>query len=246
MTFTPLEAAKFVGSLEQCFLIAYRAQCHELYQKQAADRSHEPLRQLLDRGKPPDVQRVIQEAHSWHGAGVRSGLKENRDRKARMDKELLTGNFTGWKRLFIRFKGPMTIVSTGAPTINRSLSGRELQTLHDLSKRLEPMYLGVVREERGGVVVFTWRVEDRAPDEFISELRRVSIDLIPGVVVQLMLAYIENSYFSATWWNSLMVDQKCHVRRLARMGNPFYTSWTYMDNLPVPWRVTDIVESWPG
>ncbi|TKS58330.1 MAG: hypothetical protein EWM72_03081 [Nitrospira sp.] len=108
------------------------------------------------------------------------------------------------------------------------------------------MYLGVVREEGGGVVVFTWRIEDKAPDEFILELRSISTVRIPGIVVQLMLAHIENTYFSATWWNSLTVDQKCHVRQLAQMGNPFYTPWTYMDNLPVPWRVTNIVESWPG
>ena len=247
VTFAPLESATFAGSPEQCFFIAYRAQCHELYQKQAADRSYEPFRQLLDRGKPPDVQRVIQEANSVHFAGVRNGLRENRERKSRMDEDLLNRNFTGWKRLFIRFKGPMTVVSTGAPTLNRSLSGRELQVLHDLTRRIEPMYLGLVREEGDcGVVVFTWRVEDNAPDEFISELRSVSTNLIPGVVVQLLLAHVENSYFSATWWNSLTVDQKCHVRQLAQMGNPFYTPWTYIDNLPVPWRVTDIMESWPG
>jgi len=245
MAFAPLETNSFVGAPEQCFLIAYRAQCHELYQKQAADRSYEPMRQLIDRGKPPDAQRVIQETQKWHFAGIRNSLNENRERKARMDHELLNRNFTDWERLFVRFKGPMSIVSTGGPTLNRSPSGRELQVLHDLTRKIEPMYLGVVHEDGGGAVVFTWRPQDKAPAEFISELRSISMDRLPGIIVQLMLAHVENSYFSSLWWNSLSTDQKAHVRQLAQMGNPFYTPWTYMDDLPVPWTITAVTESWP-
>lgn len=244
VTFGPLERATFTGSPEQCFLLAYRAQCHELYQKQAADQSYEPMRQLIDRGKTPGVQRVIQESQGWHFAGVSNGLKENRERKTQMDQELLDREFAGWKHLFVRFDGPISVVSTGAPTLNRSPSGKELQVLHDLTQKLEPMYLSVVRAEGGGAVVFTWRAEDKAPAEFVSELRAISRERIPGIIIQLMLAHIENSYFSAKWWNSLSAFQKSHVRQLAQMGNPFYTHWTYLENLPVPWEITAIAESW--
>ena len=245
-TFSPLEAVRFVGSAEQCFLIAYRAECHELYQKQAIERSHEPMRQLADRGEPSEVQREIQERYSAHGAGVKKALAEILPNKTRMDNELLNGNFSGWRHLFIRFDGAPCVVSTGAPTPNRTLSGKTLQVLHDPSATIQRMYVGVVRDGRVGGVVFAWRAEDRAPEEFVGELRALPTEALPGMVVQFMFAYIGNTYFSATWWNSLSTGQKAHIRQLATMGNPYCTTWSYIPNLGVPWEAVDLTEHWPA
>ncbi len=244
--FAPLETAPFVGSAEQSFLLAYRAECHELYQKQASDGSHEPIRQLLDRGKPPEIQRTIQEMQRWQGAGVRKGLDESRRNKARMDAELLAGNFAGWNRLFIRFDGPISIVSTGAPTPNRSLAGDVLQTLHDPAAQIQRLYLGVVRVAGGGAVVLVWRTEDRAPVSFVSELRGLPAEILSATLAQFMFAYIENSYFSSAWWRSLSDEHKEHVRTLATIGNPYYTAWEYVPDLGVPWRITHLTDEWPA
>jgi hypothetical protein len=164
-----------------------------------------------------------------------------------MDFELLNREFADWKQLFVRFKGPTCIVSTGTPTLNRTPSGRELQVLHDLTRKTEPLYLGVVQGGGGGgggTVVFVWRAKDKAPSEFVSELRTISPDRIPRVIVQLMLAHVENSYFSSLWWNSLSASQKAHVKYLAELGNPFYEAWSYIDDLPVPWDIVAIEDSW--
>ena len=203
------------------------------------------MRHFADRGKPPEVQREIQEMHRWHGAGVKKGLTESLHNKTRMDSELLNGNFSGWRHLFIRFDGTPCVVSTGVVTPYRTLSGKSLQLLHDPSATIQRLYVGVVRDGLVGGVVFAWRPEDRVPEEFVGELRALPNESLPGMVVQFMFAYIENTYFSATWWNSLSSDQKNHIWQLAKMGNPYYDPWEYTPNLAVPWGAIDIAEHWP-
>lgn len=239
-TFVPLEQKAFIGSAEQCFLLAYKAQCHELYQKQASDRSHEPLRHLLDRGLPPELQREVQAIEAVVGAGVRKGLDDARIHKERMDAELLEGRHSDWERLFISFEGPMCIVSTGVPTPNRSFSGEELQRLHDLNSRLQPLYFGPVPTAQGGVWVFLWRPNDDAPRKLMEDFQRIHRDHLPGRLAQFMFAYVENTFFAEDWWTSLDGIVQEHLGQLARMGNPYYNDWQYRPDAVVPWRVTSV------
>jgi hypothetical protein len=243
-TFRPLEQKIFIGSEEQSFLLAYRAQCHELYQKQASHRSHEPLRHLLDRGMPPERQRVVQEIQGWSGAGVLQGLDDARRYKERMDKELLGGEYSDWHRLFITFEGPLCVVSTGVPTPNRDFAGNELQRLHDVNSRLQPLYFGPVRTEKGGVWVFLWRPEDDAPRRFLEDFRQFPRERLPGMLAQFMFAYVENTFFAADWWMSLSESVQEHLGTLARMGNPYYDNWQYIPNVVVPWSITNVTSGY--
>lgn len=243
-TFAPLESTPFTGSAEQCFLLAYRAECHELYQKQASDRAREPLRRILDRGTSPGVQRTIQEMQDWEGAGVKKGLDESRRNKRRMDHELLDSDFRGWRRLFICFRGEQSVVSTGCPTPNRTLSGRILQTLHDRAASIQRLYVGAVRDGDVGGIVLTWRTEDAAPESLVADLRALDIERVPGVVVQFIFAHIENTYFSPAWWKLLSDEQRDHIWSLASLGNPYYVPWDYMEDVPVPWTSVKVSNEW--
>lgn len=239
-TFAPLEKSEFVGTSEQCFLLAYRAQCHEVYQKQGAERTYEPMRQLLDRGQPPEVQRVIQELEEARGAGTRKGLAEMSRFKAGMDAELLRGDFSNWNHLFVVFEGPLCVVGTGVPTPNQDLLGAKLQILHDPETALQPLYVGVVPYENGGMVVLTWRPEDAAPARIARDLENLDHRELPGIFVQFLFAHVENTYFSAAWWESLSRAAQAHIAHLARMGNPYYEKWTYLRESIVPWRVKNV------
>ena len=244
-TFAPLETRPFVGSPEQCFLLAYRAECHELYQKQASERAHEPLRQKLDRGMAPSDQRAVQEMQGWVGAGVRRGLAESLRHKQLMDSESLERRFDGYRRVFVCFEGPIVVASAGAPTPNRSIDGDELLVLHDPKADIHRLYTGVVPRTNGGAVVLMWRVDESAPGRFVDGLLSVERSRLPGMLAQFMFAYIGNTYFSAGWWQTLDVERRAHIRRLAQMGNPYYTRWTYED-LPMPWRITHLAREWPA
>lgn len=242
-TFAPLERFAFAGTSEQCFLLAYRAQCHEVYQKQGALRTYEPMRQLWDRGQPPEVQRAIQQLEAAQCAGTRQGLAEMSQFKARMDSELLQGDFSNWNHLFVVFEGPLCVASTGVPTPNRDLSGATLQTLHDPESALQPLYVGVVPCQNGGIVVLTWRPDDSAAARIARDLEERNRRDLPGAVVQFIFAHVENTYFSAVWWESLSRSVQIHVARLARMGNPYYERWTYLHEPIVPWRVKNVTAS---
>ena len=51
-TFAPVETRPFESTPEQCFLLAYRALCHEIHSKRASLRAEPELRRLNDRGLP--------------------------------------------------------------------------------------------------------------------------------------------------------------------------------------------------
>jgi len=97
--------------------------------------------------------------------------------------------------------------------------------------------------ERRGVVVLTWRRGLPHLERFITELKRVPRERLPAVLVQLMFAYIENTYFSAVWWDSLEDKQREHIRWLAGIEPYCSTPFDYIDNLPVPWKILSVSES---
>lgn len=244
-TFAALEATPFVGSQEQCFLLAYRAECHELYQKQASVRSHEPLRQVIDRGMSPADQVLVQDAERKWEAGVELGLADSKRYKALMDTEFLEKTFSAYQSLFVTFEGQMAVAATGAPIPNRSLSGEELLDLSDPEAAMHRLYVGSVPRDGGGAVVFVWRKGESAAERFIDELRALDWRRMPSIIVQFMLAHIENAYFSSQWWTSLSEGEKERVRILARMGDPYYAKWEYGE-LGLPWRITHVSDQWPA
>ena len=225
--------------------MAYRAECHELYQKQASERAHEPLRQKLDRGMAPSDQRAVQEMQGCFGAGVRKGLAESLRHKQLMDSEFLERQIDDYQRVFVCFEGPIAVASAGAPTPNRSIHGDELLVLHDAKAEIHRLYTGVVPRTGGGAVVLVWRADESAQGRFVDFLLNVERGRLPGMLAQFMFAYIGNTYFSADWWQTLNVERKAHIRRLAQMGNPYYAQWTYED-ISMPWRITHVASEWPA
>ncbi len=243
--FAPIETAPFAGTPEQCFLLAYRAECHEFYQKQASARAQKQVSQELDRGKGPEEQVVIQSIQGTLGRDIAKGLLEAQQHKRQMDQEFLTKRYDSYSSFFVCFEGPASIVGTGAATPNRSLSGRELQKFRSTAS-IQRLYPAFVCYERGAAAVFVWRTADSAPSAFIEELRHLDQDKLPGIIAQFMLAYVENTYFSTEWWTSLSHDEQCHVRDLALLPDPYFMPWNYRKGLSVPWAVRTVAQVWPN
>src|SRR5579859_4904779 len=107
ITFKPLEVGGFEGTLQQCFLIGYRAVCHEVYQKSGNLKSLPTLRNVVDRGLPPIDQKEIQQFWDVFEAGTNLGLANFMKLKAAMDAQLLKAEYSGWSRAIIRFQGEL-------------------------------------------------------------------------------------------------------------------------------------------
>jgi hypothetical protein len=240
LTFEPLQKTESAGTPEQCFLVAYRAVCHEVYQKLGAMQADKALRQIVDKGMPVEFQRQVQDRFDVVEAGTRAGLADFQQLKAVMDEQLVVGDFTKLSHLVIGFRGDLCVASTGTVSPNRDLDGQELQVLHDLSVRQESLPFGVVATSEGGAVVFTWRNGETAPQRFVESLLRKGNQVLPSLLVQFMFAYVENTYFSARWWECLSEAEREHLITLARISNAYYTDIEYSPSKFVPWEITDI------
>jgi hypothetical protein len=243
-TFKPLEETDFKGSSEQCFLIGYRALCHEVYQKTGVIKSYPRMRDLADRGLPPEHQREVQELWANMNAGAEKGLKDFQHLKGLMDEQLLGRNFFGWKSAVIYFRGNLCVASTGAISPNRDMNGNALQTLHDPDAEIQELLFGIVATADGGAIVFSWRAGDTAPNRFVQSLLAKEWQRLPSLVVQFIFAYVENTYFSSDWWESLSKVNQEHIESLAAMGNAYYSDFSYSSSLTfAQWEVTGVVVS---
>jgi hypothetical protein len=242
LTFAPLEKADFSGSDEQCFLIGYRALCHEIYQKKGLLRAVPLVRDLVDRGQPVEIQQQLQSAYIAIDAGARKGLAALENLKGMMDRQLLICHHSGWSRLIVTFRGEICVASTGGVSPNRDLGGRELQNLQDRDpNRQQTLLLGIVATAEGGAVVLTWPTVQAAPRQFVESLLRVGTDKLGSVLVQYIFAYVENTYFSKRWWASLSPEECRHLASLARLRNACYANFSYSSNRIVPWEVSRTV-----
>ena len=239
--FSPIETAPFASRPEQRFLLAYRAICHEVYQKSAALKALPIYSDLIDRGTPQVEQLQYQDMMRTFTAGVSSGLTSARTFKAEMDCELLARDFGKFSWLTITFSGPLSVVSTGAVTPNLDFEGREIQPLHDLNKDVQPLFVGTAVTDDGGAIVLGWRPEHDAPKKFIASLQDRGVDRLPGSIVQFMFAYIENTYFSEDWWNGLNDLERDAFTTHAVNSNPYYVPPSYKGSSPVPWKITSVL-----
>jgi hypothetical protein len=228
LIFEPIEKKAFVGSPEQCFLIGYRALCHEVFQKTAALKSMHIMRRSLD----PQIWAV-------HEAGTQRGLKDFQKLKSLMDEQLLSTDFSGWSQAIVPFSGPLCMVSTGAVSPNRDVDGNDLQTLHDPSTDLESLLAGMTRTNNGGAVILVWRESDTAPRRFVDSILRRGVAPLGGLLVQFTFAYIENTFF-AQRWDSLSPADASHLQLLAGTANAYYTDFSYSSSQFVPWKIDSL------
>jgi hypothetical protein len=239
-TFAPLETEAFTGTEEQCFLIAYRAVCHEVYQKTGMLKSSPISRRLVDRGLPVPYQMQIQREWDATDAGAKAGLAAFRELKQQMDEQLLKKDYSGWSRVIINFRGDLCLLSTGLVSPNRDLARRKLQVLHDLSAKQESLPFGVVATADGGAVVLMWPESHTAPRLFVESMLSRGVERLPSLLVQFIFAYVENTYFSSRCWNSVPDGDQQHLASLAEISNPYYTDFLYISSPFVPWQITDI------
>jgi hypothetical protein len=180
------------------------------------------LRDLLDRGKSEDVQRVIQSGLGVQREGFAKGLAEARRVKQLMDRALLFRDFSDFDTLRIDLDGPVGVAATGGVTPNRTISGVPLQTLHDLDVPSEWLTFGIDIGDDGASAVFIWHRSDVAPRRYLDEVVALNDRQRAAFLVQFFFAHCENTYFAAAWWNALAPASRLYMEALMANGNPYY------------------------
>ncbi len=221
-TFGALEKSPFIGSKEQIFLIAYRAVCWEVFQKERAIRMKETLSELIDRGADRTAQQYVQRALHIQDAGMRKGLRDAARLKDRMDTCLLSGDLSLFEAVRIQITGKPTVVATGAITPNRTVQGNALQTLHDPTVKIAWLPFGIDVHEPECSVVFMHEADADPPRQYLEPLLGSSSMWLEAFLPQFFFAHCENAYFSLNWWETLPDADQRFVRKLAANGNPYY------------------------
>jgi len=239
-TFKPLESAAFDGSPKQCFLLGYRAICHEIHQKSGLLKSDPIMRSLVDRGLSAEEQAKVQQLWAKFEDGTRRGLADVRGVKSVMDQQILRDNYSGWSRAVVSFRGDLSVVSTGAVTPNRDFDGKQLQDLQNFDVDIEQLPFAIVATSDGGAAVFVWRTGQMAPLAFVESLLKKGEQRLPGLIVQFMFAYIENTYFSHRWWESLSEVARRQIEILAEIPDAYDWDFSYSFSKFVPWEITGV------
>ena len=235
--FAPIESQVFAHTREQCFLTGYRALCHEIHLKQAAIRAYDFLSSAVDRGHKIADQIEIQKEFLLSKSGSIKGLELFVSMKRAMDVDFKTNDFSQWESLTVYFKGDLCVASTGVVSPNRTVCGREIQTLHDPLSEQESILFGTIRTQDGGAVVFVWRNHDSICKQFVSSLLTIPIKQLPQVLVQFMFAYVSNTFFSQAWWDTRTNAVRMHITELAEISNAYYSNFQYRPLPIVPWIV---------
>jgi hypothetical protein len=233
--FAALEQAPFEISHEQCFLLGYRALCHEIFSKRSAASTYSVSRDLVDRGMMPQDQEIAQQLLSGFNQGLLKGLEDLAPVKAELDRALLAHNWGATSVIAIEFDGPLCLASTGTITPDFDLDGNRLQLLHDTSTPIEWLSIAVDVTSTGGAVVFSFLRGANKPRRFLNSLLRRSPEHIVQLLPQILFFYLENTYFSDTWWSGLSPEDQSHLRRLAEEPNPYYSPGTFNSRVTLPW-----------
>jgi SEC-C motif len=217
--FAPVETRPFVATPEQCFLLAYRAACHEVHQKQAMWDLGPDMQGLLDRGASPTEQQAIQAEFRTMLGGTGWALIRLNRFKERMDASLRVGSFDAWQFGVVDLVGVPDVLSTGLVEPNVDFQGRVLQS--DMLTHSECLAYATVIRDGGVSIVLAWLKENLAPRTFWDSLTTLPAAEAPQVLTQFMFAYVENTFFSRKWWDSRRMFVRDHITALALSKHPY-------------------------
>jgi hypothetical protein len=147
--FAPLEQARFTSSKEQCFLLAYRAICHELAKK-LATLSSIPVLKGFYRGKSFPEQVKIQTMFAALAAANETSVRDMEVHKQEFDAMLLANNYTDLQGYVVTFESAPEILCAGGLYPECDFAGKPLQNLGDFSKTMEQISFALIATEQGG------------------------------------------------------------------------------------------------
>lgn len=211
--FLPLEQAQFTGSKEQCFLLAYRALCHEFAKKRRTLNSI-PVLKGFDRGKALPEQATIQTMLTAFATANEASVRDMESHKRTFDAMLLARDYTHLRGYVITFEGLPEILCAGGHYPECDFAGNPLQYLGDLSKTMEQILFALIATERGGAFVFVWHESSKdVCRKLAASLDALPDTDLPHAIVRFIFEFCENRYFNPGWWDGTDQNTKDALMR---------------------------------
>jgi hypothetical protein len=238
VTFAPIDDHDFVATPEQCFLLAYRALCHELHARVQSQRAQRHIRDAGDRGFAPGAQVVFQLKHDAIAYHLQRGFVAFEELRNLMNRELRDRSYSNIVSVILTFSGPLSVAGAGLVSPTRDIDGVSLQDLADQTVPQESLFYNVIAGQQGGAIVLSWRRGTTKPALFVQSVLKRPQCQIASLLLQFAFAHLQNMYFSSDWWVGLRPAQKSHLWKLASIADPYYTQFEYraVSNL-LPWTI---------
>ena len=216
MIFSKIENQPFQGSQEQCFLLAYRAQAREIYNKKAQVSSSNICRQT-DKGRSLVEQISIQFSTSAMNTDALAGLRDCEYHKEVHDKILLSRDFNAVRAYIIELEFPPPIMCSAGLFPEQDFDGNQLQDLDNLDVTLHLLNYTSFCSGNRGLIVFTWLPDsDPSCRPLIDTLRKLSPDRMTDALIRFFFRSCENLHIRPEWWENLADSKKNNlVDRLA-------------------------------
>lgn len=236
-TFRALETRPFVADPEQCFLVAYRAVCHEVFNKRAASSAHESVIKLAEHH-----HRKIPDALKGYSVGLAASLAEMERLKRSSDEALLAEHFKSWRNLLLRFTGPLSVASTGLHSPTFDLDGRRLQDLGDLNVPTQSVAVSVEPTISGFTWIFSWPNGSTVGEALARSVEMTDRDLLASRLVQYLFLQLENIYFSIEWWDAQSEQARRGFQHLA-LTVIESAPQRYVHSELVPWKLEGVTRA---
>lgn len=216
--FEPIEGRTCTAGAWEALLFAYRAVAYSAFLKRV-QLAVSPLMARLDEGKPVDEHQFLQSYARAHMLLSQRSLRESLNRKAVYDQHVREGNVRDFSFSWTAFDKTLPIVCCGTFLPEIDLKGRQLQRLGHGEAQFEQVTINVTSFARRSLIVFGWFGADDGPaSQFVRSYEQVPDTMKPHAAVRIAIEFLENTYFSPAWWDSLDNRDKAQTMRHPMVG----------------------------
>lgn len=228
--FSLIEKQLFIPELKQCALLSYRGLCTELHKKKAVKNSENHLRDV-DRGQNKSTQFIIQtEKINPSIQGTHAGISDAEILKLIYEESLKTDYYEALKFLVISYKDPFHFAFNGGFTPQFNVCGEMIQDLSNLSEVMDIMLISNIIGKDLNYILLAWKSDSKPCNAFIDSLTQYDLTKLSTILMGIILTYIENFFFSESWWKSFSVMKRDKILRLVNSQYPSYERWKKLTN----------------
>lgn len=213
--FRVIENIEFVGSKEQCYLLAYRPVAREYFTKNIAV-SNLDLMNNLDKGLPVYEQIEVQSFMRAYSEGTKIGFKNSLEHKNKFDQILLSKDYADLRAYIIKFKKVHDILCSSAFFPEHDFQGNHYYNLSNLKRLPDQIAFNSFCSNDNGYIVFSWlKDSDFFCSHFINSLDKIPNERKVNILAKFFFVYSENIILSPSWWDNLDLDMKKYIRNLS-------------------------------
>lgn len=224
--FSPLETKKFTGTAEQCFLLAYRSVCLEIYKKNILKKQHIYKKAIFSQNKDQNLLEDFDQ-------GVNLGLLDLMDQKKSYDDILKAKNFNSCKYVLFEFDEIFPIQSTCSYQVDIDINGNRIQKYHTHKKALDSICIISFAADSKSYICFFWlQKSNDICSQYMEPILKFSREQLPALFGSIILQSSENSYISPSWYENLDQNGRewCALQILSCMFFPVPPPIHFMNN----------------